>query len=111
MPEPTDEPPREPAPPEVVEHFRRAQQIDAARGCLVAAVLEGAALLAGVLWLIAFFLDLPGLMLTGKLAFIVFTGAALVVGVLLLILGNTRRHRQLRRDAEGLSNPKSPKQP
>ena len=73
---------------------------DSARGCLLALVLEGAAILAGVLWGISRLLDFPRLAFAAGIAFFAFTVAAMGVGLLLLILGNTPAQRRLRREAE-----------
>lgn len=73
---------------------------DSARGCLLALVLEGAAILAAVLWLICRLLGFPRLEMAAAIAFFAFTMAAIAVGLLLLILGNTPSQRRLRREAK-----------
>lgn len=72
---------------------------DSARGCLLALVLEGAAILAGVLWGICALLDFPRLGLAAAIAFFAFTVAAVAVALLLVILGNTPAQRRLRRES------------
>lgn len=81
-------------------HVRRQQQLrDAGLGCLLALVFEGAAILAGVLWGISRLLGFERLAMSAAVAFFAFTVAALGAGLLLLILGNTRAQRRLRREA------------
>ncbi len=88
--------------PEVqhLEALRQRQRREAARGCLLAMVLEGAALLSVALWGVAIALDLPRLASAGVGAFVLFTLAAALVGLLLLVQGNLPRHRRLRREHE-----------
>lgn len=83
-----------------IRMLRARQQREAGRGCLLALVLEGAALLAGLLWVLAVFLKLPRLSAAGLGAFVVFTLAALAAGVWLLIIGNLPGQRRLRRGDE-----------
>ena len=66
-------------------------------GCLLALVLEGAALLAGLGWAIAALAEWrPGQRALGY-AFIAFTFAAAAVAGIVAVLGNTRRQREIRR--------------
>lgn len=85
--------------------MRDRQRRQAARGCLLALVLEGAALLAGFLWVLAMFLELRRLAAAGLGAFVVFTVAALLAGAWLLIVGNLPTQRRLRREHEGAGAP------
>ena len=78
--------------------LRARQQREAARGCLLALVLEGAALLGGLLWLVARLLEMSRLALTAAIAFAAFTLAALGVGLVLTIQGNLPQQRRLRSD-------------
>ena len=80
--------------------LRALQQREAARGCLLALVLEGSALLAALLWLATLALDLPRLRIAAAGAFLVFTLAAAVVGVILVVQGSRPGARRLRRDHE-----------
>ena len=86
--------------PARLEALRARQQRQTARGCLLALVLEGAALLAAGLWVLAMFLELPRLKAAGLGAFVVFTLAALMVGLWLLVAGNLPAQRRLRQDYE-----------
>ena len=79
---------------------REMQRRDAARGCLLAAVLEGAALLAGLAWMLATAFDWRGLRTAALAAFLGFTAAAACVAAVMLVLGNRPAARRLRRDAE-----------
>lgn len=90
-----------------IESLRLRQQRSAARGCLIVMVLEGAALLAAILWLIATVLDMPRLRLAAAGAFLVFTLASALAAVLLLIGGNLPSQRRLRREAEARNRPRS----
>src|SRR5690606_28749097 len=92
--------PEQPSDVQRLEALRDRQRREAARGCLLAMVLEGAALLSVALWLVATALDLPRLARAGVGAFILFTLAAALVGVILLVQGNLPHHRRLRRDHE-----------
>lgn len=85
---------------EQLRQRRAQQQRDAARGCLLAGVLEGAALLAAVAWGIGTLLEVHWLHRTAAAGFIVFTLGALAVLLMLLILGNTPAQRRLRREFE-----------
>jgi hypothetical protein len=78
--------------------LRQRQQREAARGCLLVLVLEGAAILAVVLWLLAMGLGMPRLRLWAGGAFLVFTLAAAAAGLMLLVQGNLPGARRLRRD-------------
>ena len=80
--------------------LRQRQQREAARGCLLVLVLEGAAVLAVVLWLSALGLGMPRLRLWAGGAFLVFTLSAAVVGLMILVQGNLPSSRRLRRDYE-----------
>jgi hypothetical protein len=80
--------------------LRAIQQREAARGCLLALVLEGGALLAALLWLATLALDTPRLRIAAAGAFLVFTLAAAVVGLLVVVQGNLPGSRRLRRDHE-----------
>ncbi|MEM1013367.1 MAG: hypothetical protein AAGI46_14240 [Planctomycetota bacterium] len=78
------------------EAERLAQRRDFARGCLLALILEGAALLAAVGWVIAV---AAGWLEAGRalgFAFAVFTGAAAVVAFVIVVMGNTRKQRAIR---------------
>ena len=92
--------PRQADDPARIEALRAQQQRQAARGCLLVLVLEGAALLAAGLWVLAIFLELPRLKAAGFGAFVAFTLAALAAGAWLLILGNLPSQRRLRRASE-----------
>ena len=83
-----------------LEALRAVQQREMGRGCLLALVLDGAAMLAGVLWLIATFLEMPRLRLTAAGAFLVFTLATAVVILILLVQGNLPGQRRLRQEHE-----------
>lgn len=89
-----------------IEDLRVRQQRAAGRGCLIALVLEGAALLAAVLWLVAVALDMPRLRLAAAGAFLVFTLACALAAVLLLIGGNLPSQRRLRREAQARTGPR-----
>ena len=77
----------------------RQQKIDAARGCLVAIVLETAALLAGLLWLVTWWLEAPKWGRAAALSFFVFTAAAILIAGLVVVLGNLPKNRKLREAA------------
>ena len=82
---------------------RREMQLrDAGRGCLLALVLEGAAILSGVLWLITWMFSFHRLATAAAVAFFAFTIAAFAVGLLVAILGNTPAQRRLRAEAARL---------
>ena len=80
--------------------LRALQQREAARGCLLALVLEGGAVLAVLLWLAGAGLEMPRLKLAAVGAFTVFTLAAAVVGIMILVQGNLPRQRRIRREHE-----------
>lgn len=80
--------------------LRALQQREAARGCLLALVLEGAAVLAVVLWLIGAGLAMPRLQLAAIASFAVFTLAAAGVGIVILVQGNLPGQRRIRREHE-----------
>lgn len=73
---------------------------DAGRGCLLALVLEGAALLAVVLWVISWVFEFPRLRIAAMVAFAAFTLASAGVVLMMVILGNTPGQRRLRREAQ-----------
>ena len=75
---------------------RELQRRDAARGCLLALVLEGAALLGGVAWLVALATATRWLQVGAATAFLGFTAAAAVVVAFMLVLGNRPAARRLR---------------
>ncbi len=83
-----------------LEALRALQKREAARGCLLALVFEGAALLAVGLWIIAAALEMPRLQTAALGGFIVFSFLALVMGLILLIQGNQPKQRRLRREHE-----------
>ena len=74
---------------------RGARRRDNARGCLLALVFEGAALLAAAAWGVSRLLALPALSRTTGFAFLVFTALAAGVCLLLVVTGNRRGRRDL----------------
>ena len=64
----------------------------AARGCLLAAVMETAALLGGGLWLAGAMLDWPRLRSAGQFAFAAFTIATIGVILAVVVLGLRRKN-------------------
>ena len=83
-----------------LEALRAVQQREMGRGCLLALVLDSAAMLAAVLWLIATLLEMPRLRLTAAGAFLVFTLAAAVTVLMMMIQGNLPGQRRLRQEHE-----------
>ena len=79
-----------------LEAARELQRRDAARGCLLALVLEGAALLGGLAWLVALATRTRWLRVGAATAFLGFTAAAAAVIILMILLGNRPAARRLR---------------
>ena len=85
--------------------LRDRQRRDAARGCLLALVLQTAAVLAAVVWVVARSAGMGGLAQAGAFAFVAFTIAAVVAAVFLLVVQNLPRHRRLRAEADEAERP------
>jgi uncharacterized membrane protein len=82
--------------------LRERQRREAARGCLLALVLEGAAVLAGVGWVLFRALGWPAGQRACEFAFLAFTISGVLVAFYLLIVQNLPKHRQLREEAEAI---------
>jgi len=106
--EPDNTPEQAPPPPEAPEVPEAAAEVarqrDAATGCLLALVLEAAALLGGLLWLVGALAGLPAAARAGAFGFWAFTLAAAATGVALVIFGRDfgrRRRREQPRQPRG----------
>lgn len=83
-----------------LQTLRLRQQREAARGCLIVLVFEGASVLAVALWVLAVLLEMPRLQTAAVVAFLAFTVVSILLGVMLLVRGNFPGQRRLRRDHE-----------